>query len=382
MTNPFSYANQHPVLTHLPQTRHPASDLNPSLASIHPCPHLTTLSITGADATTFLQGQLTQDMAHPALDRAQFAGYCTAQGRVLATLALLPLTVAPSEPNYLGITTASVAPALIKRLRMFVLRSKVIISDVAGQPANLSPQTPAAPTTVPTPQSPSQPIVGVHTTHLDAFKQCVGHDLPSAPWQAQTHDTGIWISAPSTNTVSHRWWWIAHNAQQGAIDALAAGLIPSLSYDPHAGAAYWQQMDIQAGLPWIEQPTQDLFIAQTLNLDLIGAVSFTKGCYPGQEVVARAHYRGTLKRRMYRGHMDQAWPVALASDIFNANNPNEPCARVISQAVTDQRTDLLMECTLAAAHDNALYLPHAQDPSKRLPITLDELPYGLNLSAT
>jgi folate-binding protein YgfZ len=91
-------------------------------------------------------------------------------------------------------------------------------------------------------------------------------------------------------------------------------------------------MDIQAGLPWIEARTQDLFIPQTLNLELIGGVSFTKGCYPGQEIVARSHYRGTVKKRMALGRLvpncDDA-PLP-GSDIFDASQPGQACGRLIN----------------------------------------------------
>src|SRR5690606_26469165 len=133
-----------------------------------------------------------------------------------------------------------------------------------------------------------------------------------------------------------RWWLITG---QSAVQAGSA-----------SDAAYWQARDIAAGLPWIVAATQDLFIPQTLNLDLIGGVSLSQGCYPGQEVVARSHYRGTVKRRMAGGiltgatsHLDDALP---ATDLFDARQPDNACGRIINAAQDAAGIRVLMEVQL------------------------------------
>jgi hypothetical protein len=379
------------------------------IGNVYRCPTLQTFSVKGVDATTFLQGQLTQDIVQQTSAQAQFAGYCTAQGRVLATMVLARDD--HTEAQFRCFTHATVAQALIKRLRMFVMRSKVVITEctAATQSAELTekPTSEAA-------LDASLGIVGVSAIDVTALEGLLKHALPQQPWHQQEHATGIWVCAPSATGQPLRWWWLAsaqHRLALAAIDGLAdhmgmASLASSAStasatlqsalsaqtksdISQHAQVAQtvqnnqdfdiniWQLFDIQSGLPWVEQATQDLFIAQTLNLDLIGAVSFTKGCYPGQEVVARSHYRGTLKRRMFLGHIDQALNINLASDVFGTTNPNEPCGRIIGCVVTNNRTDVLFESTIVAATEDGLYIPAQAEGLKNVKIAIDALPYSL-----
>ena len=151
-------------------------------------------------------------------------------------------------------------------------------------------------------------------------------------------------------------------------------------------SAQWHGQDISAGLPWIEAATQDLLIPQTLSLDLIEGVSFTKGCYPGQEIVARSHYRGTVKRRMHLGTIEQSPGLSLkaGADIFDAQGSEQACGRVINIAqpvglASDDTNSassagnayVLFETTFDALEHNALHLG-ARDGA---PITLLSLPY-------
>jgi len=383
----------HPIFALLTNTSSTGLKLQSLSAEVYRCPTLQTFTVQGADATTFLQGQLTQDIAQQTPAQAQFAGYCTAQGRVLATMVLIRDD--QSQPQFRCFTHASVAQALIKRLRMFVMRSKVVITEAADMTElQMSDPLTAAPLCV----------VGVSTSDVTALEGALKHILPQQPWHQQKHATGTWVCAPSAAGQPLRWWWLANQHHQnaiGAIEGLASHIVMALSEcantvahqtTPDADEAVnanqealntqdadittWQQFDIQAGLPWVEQATQDLFIAQTLNLDLIGAVSFTKGCYPGQEVVARAHYRGTLKRRMYLGHIDQSINLGLASDVLSAMNPNEPCGRIISCVAGRNRTDMLFESIIAAATDYALYLPALNAGQDHVKVVIDALPYS------
>jgi len=351
----------HPILARLTNPSVTGSIPEHPTWCVYRCPELQTFTVSGADATAFLQGQLTQDITQQTDQKAQFAGYCTAQGRVLATMVLTRND--QPEPVYKCFTNISVAPALIKRLRMFVMRSKVVFTE---------------------PEQAIEPldVVGVSSVDVQALEHALNHTLPRQPWQQAEHVTGTWVcapTAPSAQAQPMRWWWLASSSHQQAIEAIED--LSSLATESPHHVSTWQQFDVQAGLPWVEQSTQDLFIAQTLNLDLIGAVSFTKGCYPGQEVVARAHYRGTLKRRMFLGHIDQAVQVCLASDVFSASQTNEPCGRIIS-SVTSQvtghnRTDLLFESTITAANDGdlTLNLPPSNEQPTPFKIVLDPLPY-------
>ena len=177
---------------------------------------------------------------------------------------------------------------------------------------------------------------------------------------------GTWIAAPSA-AGERRWWWIASDAQLAGASALAGALT-------RTDADAWRAADLAAGIPWIGAATQDLFIPQTVNLELIQGVSFTKGCYPGQEVVARSHYRGTVKRRMAYGRVEAgAQEGALANvDVYDAAQPDEPVGRVIDAARHAGSVSALFEIALAALPGD-LRLGAADGPR----IAVAPLPYSI-----
>lgn len=303
------------------------------------------ISAAGDDALTFLHGQLTQDVIGQPVDRASLAGYCTAKGRLLATLVMWRARTEPAEPadaRWHALVRADLAEALIKRLSMFVLRAK----------AKLSVSTALHAFGV---QAAAEQQVAV-------LGSAAGGALPDQPWQRADLPTGTWIAAPSA--AGPRWWWIASDAQLDASRDLARLL-------GRGDAQDWQAADLAAGLPWIASLTQDLFIPQTVNLELAGGVSFTKGCYPGQEVVARSHYRGTVKRRMAYGRLEEAGAAAQPGvDVYDAKDAHEPTGRVVDAA----GDALLFETTLASLPEGDLRLGAADGPRIRvLP-----LPYALS----
>lgn len=316
-------------------------------ASCAPLEDFLVFSAAGADALTFLHGQLTQDVTGLPADAARLAGYCTAKGRLLATLVMWrAATGADDEPQLYGLVRQDLSQALLKRLSMFVLRAKVKLAATALNVAGLQ-------------ATPEQ------AAELEAATGA----LPRAAWQRVDLPSGTWIAAPSASE-RLRWWWIASDEQLEQSAALAAVL--SL-----APAAHWTAGDLAAGIPWIATATQDVFIPQTVNLDLIQGVSFTKGCYPGQEVVARSHYRGTVKRRMAFGTLEDANldNAALAGvDVFDATQPGEPIGRVVDAARDAGIASVLFETTLAALPEGDLRLGTVDGPS----ITATPLPYSIN----
>jgi len=194
------------------------------------------LAVTGADARDFLHAQLTNDVAHLPPERSAFAGWCTAKGRLLATLLVIP-----APDGFLLQLAKDIAPAVAKRLSMFVLRSKVKIADES-----------------------------------DAWLQYgVWQPLPAVSW-----DGGA-VSVPVGDRRHLK---------------LGKGLTQSCARSEDE----WTLEEIRAGRPWIMAATQDKFVPQMVNLETLGGVDFQKGCYPGQEIVARAQYRGEVKRRMQR----------------------------------------------------------------------------------
>jgi len=302
---------------------------------------LAVIEITGADAASFLQSQLTHDVSSLDSSTARLAGYCTAKGRLLGSLVLWRRDPVENPPVFQALVKADIAQALVKRLSMYVLRAKVGLRvtdlDVMGVAGS-----------------------ALSTGELEA--------LPMHPpaWTIAHLAKGSYIAAPSGDHAVDRWWFVPE-----APDSVAA--------PPHnlAVDARWQAADIAAGLPWIVAATQDLFIPQTLNLDLIDGISFTKGCYPGQEVVARSHYRGTVKRRMAYGIADIPATdpiVGLAgSDIYDAAGADAPCGRVINCAQAGPRMHLLLEVQLSDLDTARFRLGRPDGPA----IELRELPYSI-----
>jgi folate-binding protein YgfZ len=205
-------------------------------------PDLGALRIQGSDAERFLQGQLSNDMRQVTSGRVVLSGYHNPQGRVIAVLRLL--RTAPDE--ILAILPRELCAIVAARLAKFILRAKVTIKDVSEE---------------------------LRITGLLA-----GPDAP--PPTTLTAATVVRIGAEG-----ERWLCIQ-----------AADAAGSASGDRQT----WRRLDIAAGLPQVYGATSEEFVAQMLNLDALGAIAFDKGCYTGQEVIARAHYRGRVKRRMQR----------------------------------------------------------------------------------
>ncbi|MGB3289809.1 MAG: folate-binding protein [Burkholderiaceae bacterium] len=310
---------------------------------------LAVIEVAGADAVDFLHGQLTHDVKGLEPGRARLAGYCTAKGRLLGSMVIWRQS-GQQEPAVMMLLKADIAESLVKRLSMFVLRAKakLRLADcrVLGLALGDGPGLPDSDPAVALPAAPES----------------------ASPWAVTDDAAGTWIAAPSGLADIQRWWLIAGQ--------------PGTETDSMQGnAALWRAQDIQAGLPWIQAATQDLFIPQTLNLDLIDAVSFTKGCYPGQEVVARSHYRGTVKRRMAAGLITASENVdaeaLAATDTFDARQPDNPCGRIVNAARDQGGIRILMEVQLADLGSADFRLGQADGPA----IQLQPLPYGIESQA-
>ena len=194
------------------------------------------LAVTGADARAFLHAQLTNNIETLGADRAVLAGWCTAKGRLLATMLVIP-----SPDGFLLQLAKDLAPAVAKRLSMYVLRSKVKITD------------------------------------------------ESEAWAQY----GVWQAVPRVT-------WDGNTVSVPVGDARSLRIGKGLAQNCSRKEEDWTLEEIRAGRPWISAATQDQFVPQMVNLETIGGVDFQKGCYPGQEIVARAQYRGEVKRRMVR----------------------------------------------------------------------------------
>ncbi len=309
-------------------TRHGPENASPADAAV-PLPHWGLIRAHGADAVKFLQGQLTNDVALLAPGQARLAGFCSAKGRLQASFVLWKA----GDDELLLACAASVLPATLKRLSMFVLRAQCKLSD-AGAELRLFGLSGAAATAV----------------------------LGDAPvWAAVAVEGGTAVRLPEVGGVARA--------------LLACAAAPALLDESPAALARWQALEVRSGVPMIEAATVDRFVPQMLNYELLGGVDFQKGCYPGQEVVARSQYRGTIKRRMFLFETDA--PAAAAQEVFHDADPSQPAGMVVNAATTATGTVALVEVKLAALDSGSLRLGAADGPLLRLAA----LPYAVPLEA-
>jgi folate-binding protein YgfZ len=280
-----------------------------------PLTHLGLIAANGDEAAHFLHNQLTNDVEHLRGDEVRIAGYCSPKGRLLADLLMWKdhgeiMLQLPREIQ-LGVQ---------KRLQMYVLRAKAKLNDVSEQRAMIGLAGPA-----------------VASVLMPWFPT-----LPVAIYGKVESDAGILIRHPNAFETP-RYQWITSNET-----AIAAW--PQLTEVLHAsGADAWELAEIDSGVPHITAATQEQFVPQMINFELIGGVNFKKGCYPGQEIVARSQYLGKLKRRMLRASVASA-AVAPGTEIFASEDPAQPCGMVVNAArIDDKETDCLVEIKLASA---------------------------------
>ncbi|HEX2013235.1 MAG TPA: folate-binding protein [Roseateles sp.] len=277
----------------------------------------------GEEAAKFLHSQLTQDIALQTPEQARLAGYCSAKGRLLATL--LAVKTGPEEV-LLALPAELLAPTL-RRLSMFVLRAKCKLSDASGQFA----------------------LWGLAGSAASAW---LGDAAPAAVWGvARLGETG---SARVVRLPDG-----AHALPRYLLLQAPEAPAPAL---PALQAADWQWAEVEAGLAWVRQPTVEQFVPQMLNLELLGGVNFQKGCYPGQEIVARSQYRGTVKRRTFMFAAEGA-QAQIGQEIFHSADPGQPAGLVAAAAQHDGRSLLLAEVKLTALEGGgSLHLGAADGP--------------------
>ncbi|MGH8662731.1 MAG: YgfZ/GcvT domain-containing protein, partial [Burkholderiales bacterium] len=256
------------------------------------------IEAVGPDAAAFLHGQLSSDVAALGPERVQLSTYNSPKGRVLATLLLWR-----SPEGFVLQIPASTAASIAKRLSMFVLRSKVRLAPSARF-IRLGL----------TGASAAQTLVAAEVALPHADFGLVGAAAASAP------DAPDWVlRLPGT-----RYELVFSDA--GRAVALWQRL-RSAGAQAGNGAA-WQWASIRSGIADIVAETQDQFVLQMLNYDLLGGVSFTKGCYPGQEIVARTQYRGEIKRRTLLLHTQSQKPLMAGQSVHAVCSPGQPIGAV------------------------------------------------------
>ncbi len=304
------------------------------------------IAVSGDDAAPFLHNQLTNDVAHLGTDQARLAGYCTPKGRLQATL----LMWRSDATVFLQLPREIQAP-LQKRLAMFVMRSKATLSDASG----------AGTTEV------MLGFGGVRA--LQVLEQMFG-SVPGTPYAKLDHALGTVIRLPDAFGAPRFEWVGSADAAQAAWPALSTALTA-------AGNDAWRLSEIHAGVPQVTLKTQEQFVPQMINFELLGGVNFKKGCYPGQEIVARSQYLGKLKRRTVLATIDNA--EALAGDeVFAIGDPEQPCGMVVNAAPNGAGgVDALVEIKLAALEEGEVRLGSAGGA----PLRFQAMPYPLDALA-
>ncbi len=281
----------------------------------------------GADAASFLHGQLTNDVAHLAPGQARLAGYCSAKGRLLASFIIWR----DGPEDVLLACDASVVAATVKRLSMFVLRAKCKLSDATAE----------------------RPLWGLMGPAAAAAAEAL------APWQMRASTE----PPPTGGACATLLRLPAALCQPRAVwIGVGPGDAPPQRAESPVSLDAWRALEVHSALPIIEAATADRFVPQMLNYELIGGVNFQKGCYPGQEVVARSQYRGTAKRRMFLFH--SASPAAAGDEVFHSGDPGQPAGMVVNSAPRSGGPGqvLLVEVKLAARESGDLRLGSAQGP--------------------
>ncbi|MCS6810356.1 MAG: folate-binding protein [Tepidimonas sp.] len=298
------------------------------LAGVVPLPDWGVLRVQGADAASFLHAQLTQDILHLPPGGARLAAWCSPKGRMLMSAVVWRL--AP-DVCLLAMPRSRIAPVL-RRLAMFVLRAKVQLDDA----------------------SEAWSVAGAVGAALPAT-------LAPEPWSSCDDATGrCWV----------RLW-------SGAGVARALVLQPAHGQWPQGGSltdAWWRWLQVMSAVPWVTEPVVEAFVPQMLNYESVGGVHFQKGCYPGQEVVARTQFRGALKRRGTLWRVQG--PVAVGQELFHPSDAQQPAGLVADAAAHPAQPGLwhaVASVQIAALDGQALRVGGLEGPCA-FPLPL---PYAL-----
>jgi tRNA-modifying protein YgfZ len=314
---------------------------------------------TGPDAVKFLQGQLTQDVALLGLSEARLAAWCSAKGRMLASFIVFKI----SHEDIAMICSASVLATTLKRLQMFVLRSQCQLTDasadfgllgLAGDAAAVSP-------------SDATNSGAAYARHI---------------WSTERNGTQITVVLPSGH---HAGQSVPRALRLTPVDAAIPAAERAVLADSHPTAlAVWQYLEVTSGIAPITAAVADAYVPQMLNYESVGGVNFKKGCYPGQEVVARSQFRGTLKRRAFV--VSSASALHAGQEVFDGRDTTQPCGTVAcaasvpadgSQAGTAGFV-AIVSMQISAADSPRLVAAGSDDGQQpEAPLHLQALPYPL-----
>jgi folate-binding protein YgfZ len=331
-------------------TQRSENTLMPAISLNHGLTALTNwglILVEGPDAAALLQGQLSNSVV--SLKRTlsgetaqgptavRLVGYCSPKGRLLATawLALFPES-ADSDDRFVLFISKDIAASTAKRLAMYVLRSKVKVLDVSNDWDIFGSY---------------QNSQGDHSIALP--KDALALRMPDVLAQGQSFQRTLIAKRKSDSNISS---------------------------DDGAALMQWNSLEVLSAIPRIVLATQEQFVPQMINFESVAGVDFKKGCYPGQEIVARSQYRGAVKRRLQLAHteagelsLDLAKPGV---ELFHDGDASQPCGMVVlvaSNPSHPDRIDLQVECKLDALESGQIHLAMSNGPA----LKIDQLPYPL-----
>ncbi len=301
------------------------------LHGVAPLSHLGVIRAEGHDAAQFLHGQLTQDFSLLGLSEARLAAFCSAKGRMLASF----YGFKRSHSELLLVCNADILALTLKSLSRFILRAKVKLSDATPQYALFG-------------------LAGAAVAPL------AGGAV--APWAKVDVGSASMVGLYPADGVPRALWLAPLEASAPAGDRLSP--------------QHWAWADVRSGIAMINAQTVEAFVPQMLNYESVGGVSFKKGCYPGQEVVARSQFRGTLKRRAFAAH--SLSPMQAGDEIFQDGDDSQPCG-IVAQAAPVQSEapaggfDAIVSMQIAAFETAGVRLGNASGPV----LTVSAPPYPL-----
>ena len=277
--------------------------------SIYPVAHLAVLTVSGADAAHFLQGQITCNVNDISETQSSLGALCNPKGRAIATFLLVK-----SGAAFLMILPAELLAPVKKRLQMYVLRSDVSLTDSSDTHCLIGLSHPASQT---------------------------------GPLFSTTQQDFITVNFSITHS---RYLIIAETDKAQALWSERVGQ----GYGPES-TGRWRYLDIVAGIPWLTTATSEEFIPQMLNLDRLGGISFNKGCYTGQEIVARTHYLGKAKRALFLAECDTPSAPAPNSIIIDDGAGAEKAIGKVLQAAHECAETLCKMLVVLQVADNGTY---------------------------
>jgi len=317
------------------QTEHNSSTFIADLS------YLGVIEVTGEERIDFLQGQLTNDLHQLSTEASQLGGYCTPKGRMLALFRIIAL-----EDKLLLLLPQELLVPILKRLQMYVLMSKVSFRDMSTELARVG-------------------LCGEEAAR----------NLENAKYQLPTNNNGVsnsqgitfvkladeiprYLCLGETSAIESMW----------KAAAITAG-----------NTSNWKLKDIQAGLPQVYGNTSEAFIPQMQNLQVLGGISFKKGCYTGQEIVARMQYLGKLKRQMYQLEVNTSTFPALPNagdELYSPSSSSAQGAGKIVDAQYDKENNkikLLAVLEISSAESNEIFL----DEANSIKAEIVSLPYSI-----